>query len=254
MAVAELSALSGDKSLRYAIQRAVDLMAARQNPAGGWDYDLPSARNDASVTGWNIMALKSAKIAGVSVVAPWHQAQVWFDAAWRSANPGDPAALHVASDISRFGYLYTEKGGASGFGREAIGLVCAIFQNQGVGQPPRETLANSLIKHDLPTMREWPINTYTAYYGTLAMFQIGGQRWQQWNAVVHDTLVQAQRRDGCQAGSWDWQGTQFEGANTGRLLSTAYCCLSLRFIIATHRCLVLKNCSKARFSSDVSGL
>ena len=62
MAVAELCAMTDDKSLMQPLQAAVDVIAERQNPAGGWDYDLPSPRNDASVTGWNIMARKAQKL------------------------------------------------------------------------------------------------------------------------------------------------------------------------------------------------
>jgi hypothetical protein len=41
-------------------------------------------------------------------------------------------------------------------------------------------------------------------------------------------LVNAQRKSAdCFDGSWDWQGTKFPGSNTGRVISTAYCCLSL---------------------------
>jgi len=87
-------------------------------------------------------------------------------------------------------------------------------------------LANRIIKHHLP--ESYPTNTYYMYYNSLAMFQVGGERWLAWNGRVRDMLVQAQRRDlACFDGSWDWEGTQFHGHQTGRLLSTAYNILTL---------------------------
>ena len=102
-----------------------------------------------------------------------------------------------------------------------------MFQERKRSDILLNTLANETMAVDFPQSHTYPTNTYFLYYNTLGIFQLGGDRWQQWNAVVRDMLVNAQRQDGCFAGSWDFEDTVFHGHDTGRLLSTAYCCLSL---------------------------
>jgi len=42
-------------------------------------------------------------------------------------------------------------------------------------------------------------NLYFWYYGTLAMFRVGGEDWTRWNEAMKRTLLPAQARDG----SWE---------------------------------------------------
>ena len=73
------------------------------------------------------------------------------------------------------------------------------------------------------------MNTYYTYYNTLAMFQMGGDRWKKWNGTVRDLLIRSQRNEPgtCFDGSWD-AGVHFSAKETGRPLSTALNTLSLQ--------------------------
>ena len=112
--------------------------------------------------------------------------------------------------------------------RQLLGwmFVCMVFLGHKADDPMLNSLANYIIKNNLPT--KYPTNTYYMYYNTLAIFQVAGERWEKWNKTVRDMLIGAQRKgDGCFDGSWDFENTEFHGHKTGRILSTAYCCLSL---------------------------
>ncbi len=247
MALAEAYAMTSDPKLRKPAQLAIDMIVKRQNqdPAGpsgysglGWDYVGPNQRNDASVTGWNIMALKSAHAAGLSVGNAMDGAKRWLDQSWKANNDGqggrpDWQKLDPYKDESRFSYCWNTGATsfAEGFGHQnmaPVGLVCGIFLGRGPGDTMVETLATYVMNKQTP--KAYPTNTYYMYYNTLGIFQLGtdSPRWKQWNSVVRDMLVDAQRRDeGCLDGSWDWQGTKFHGNEIGRVLSTAYNTLCL---------------------------
>ena len=58
------------------------------------------------------------------------------------------------------------------------------------------------------------------WFGTLAMFQRGGEDWIAWFAAARSALLGHQRKDGCARGSWDPEG-EYERAVGGRVMSTA---------------------------------
>jgi hypothetical protein len=70
------------------------------------------------------------------------------------------------------------------------------------------------------------IDMYYWYYGTLAMFQMGGQEWNQWNAKMVDAIVKTQRTDGNFAGSWD--NVDAWGDDGGRVYATAVMTMCLQ--------------------------
>ncbi|MEK7413529.1 MAG: prenyltransferase/squalene oxidase repeat-containing protein [Planctomycetota bacterium] len=247
MALAEAYAMTSDPDLKGPAQRGVDMILQREcvDPkavdkeyAGlGWDYGAPVERNDSSVTGWNVMALKSAYAAGLTIKGGLENSKRWLERTWKANNDGkegrpDWRKLDIYKDESRFSYNWypdlVEYDSKRMVHQELapVGLVCAVFLGHHSGDAMLETLANWVCRHQTPTA--FPCNTYYMYYNTMGMYQVGGERWKTWNSKVRDMLIDAQRKgDGCLDGSWNWEGSQFHGSAIGRVLSTAYCCLSL---------------------------
>nr|MDA3960146.1 terpene cyclase/mutase family protein [Planctomycetota bacterium] len=231
MALAEAYAMTNDPKLKGPAQSGVDHILKRQIKSKegyplGWNYTSPNTtRNDSSVTGWNVMALKSAKAGNLNVGNGLSGSKKWLEASWKAANKN---WKNIGSgDSSFFPYTWDSGTGETKHdSRVPMGALSAVFLGYRAGDPMLESMGNYIMKNQVP--KSYPTNTYYMYYNTLAIFQMGGNRWKEWNNVARDVLVKAQRTGGdCFDGSWDWEKTGFHGHETGRLLSTAYCCLSL---------------------------
>jgi hypothetical protein len=185
------------------------------------------------------MALKSGLAGQLNVGNGMEGAQRWLELVWKATNPDWEKKTDPYKDQTRFPYVYNSatkeikicgepKPGrmANSADLESVAAVCAVFLGHRSGDIMLETLCNYIMDHQVPT--GYPTNTYYMYYNTLAIFQMGGDRWKRWNTTVRDILVNAQIKGrGCFDGSWDYEENSFHGSETGRVLSTAYCCLSL---------------------------
>ncbi|MFW6161819.1 MAG: DnaJ domain-containing protein, partial [Planctomycetota bacterium] len=67
LALVEAYAMTKDATLREPAERAVDFISRTQNSTGGWRYYAHSPDADSSVSGWMVMALRSARLAGIIV-------------------------------------------------------------------------------------------------------------------------------------------------------------------------------------------
>jgi hypothetical protein len=69
---------------------------------------------------------------------------------------------------------------------------------------------------------------YYWYWGTLAMFQVGGEVWGKWNEALKEAVVEHQHLagSGARAGSWDPVGP-WGVQDGGRVYSTALMTLCL---------------------------
>jgi len=227
MALAEASAMSRNSGLlKGPAQRAVDFLVECQNPYLGWRYGRQSGESDSSVTGWAVLALKSAKMAGLHVPQEsFDGALNWFD---------------KVTDETNYRAGYVSKGDAGGRPAESIGkfqsleamtaaaIISRIFilGNRAKNSPKVLGGAN-LLKQKPPRwdVKGGTIDMYYWYYGSLAMFQLGSHYWKTWNEGMKTALVPTQRLSGCELGSWDPVGVW--GKSGGRVYSTAINVLSL---------------------------
>ena len=205
-----------DLRLEAALLRAITFTLSQQDPiSGGWRYK-PGQEGDVSMFGWQMMSLKSAAIAGVKISPKVRDRMTQF---LNSVRQGPSKGL--------FGYRRSVL--INGHETEPVTQAMtaeALFCQQMLGYQrdsasSRESVGY-LLQHR-PRLAE--LDFYYWYYGTLAMYQYGGEPWQRWNSVVRETLIQEQRISGAYAGSWDPKGPW--GGYGGRLYSTALATLTL---------------------------
>ena len=67
---------------------------------------------------------------------------------------------------------------------------------------------------------------YYWYYGSFAMFQMGGEHWKAWSQALKRVIQRGQRDDGDFKGSFDPSGPW--GYSGGRIYSTAMYVMALQ--------------------------
>lgn len=186
IALCEALALSRDEQLQQPAERAVAfILAAQHKPTGGWRYQ-PNQPADTSVVGWQVMALKSAQMAGIDVPAESMQlVRKWLESVERQGN-----------ERGRFGYQSRDNSPAM----TAEALLCLEYIGVERDHPSLVGGVNFLLER-LP--REGQETSYYWYYGTQALYHVQGEPWQKWNDSLRDLLLKTQSKDGHLAGTWD---------------------------------------------------
>jgi squalene-hopene cyclase-like protein len=229
MALVEAYGMTKDYDLQGPAQKSVDYSVnIHQNPGGGWRYKAKSV-GDISVTGWFIMQLKSAKMAGLKVNASAFNGGLNFVNKLLSMKSGRSVyCMSQATPVFKNGYGAP---GTTGGRRTAISMVCRLF----MGVPRDDEVMLLSARYPTASAPEWGKKNdfYYWYYGTLAMFQSGGEFWKVWNKALKPTLVSNQRQggpmDGSAAdvdGSWDYEEDAY-GKKCGRVFTTALGALCL---------------------------
>ncbi len=218
LALVEAYGMTKDPELQGAAQKAVDYSKFHQDPYKGWRYN-PKEHGDISVTGWFVMQLKSAKIAGLRVDGGCFQGALNFV---DSVTNKDTGQVGYTSPAGGRGGPQPKAGGI--YRREAIGMVCRQFM--GAGRD--DELVRKSGAWPAGAVPAWDsCDFYYWYYATLGMFQMGGEDWNKWNAALKPTLLDHQRKGGPMDGSandvdgsWDTDKDRY-GKECGRVYTTA---------------------------------
>lgn len=212
IAVCEAFGISQDYSLRKPAQQALNFIVAAQHTGGGWRYS-PGQAGDMSVSGWQIMALKSGLMAGLDVPAPTLKKAQLF--------------LNEVTDTKTDGAAYIENQPATPT-MTAAALLCRQYV-QGWGRQNIRLIrgVDNHIKPNSP--RSAKKDAYYFYYATQVMHNLGGDDWKEWNRAMRDRLIASQAGDKSDAttwGSWSPAGDQWGGSG-GRLMVTSLNLLTL---------------------------
>lgn len=202
LALCEAYALTGEPRLRRPVDRARDGLA--------WRYQPGAPDGDTSILGWVVLAFKSAKVVGIEVPPTIPRGALkWLD--------------RVADGNHKGLARYRPEKPAPSATMTAEAWVCRQFLGTGGPGPVSTEAAEYLLAHSPDRA---PLDFYYLYYGTLAMYQHGGDPWYRWNAVSRDLIVNRQRATGHSAGSWDPDESDW-GSYGGRIYCTALATLSL---------------------------
>jgi hypothetical protein len=211
IALCEAYGLTKDRMLQVPAQRAVNYLVAAQHIEGGWRY-APGNAGDTSVTGWVVMALKSAKMAELNVPEPVFHRAINY--------------LNKCRDPNSEGYGYVGRGSSPAM--SAVGLLCRQYlQSWGPGNPKMvKGVETQLLALPPGKMR----HIYYYYYATQVLHHFGGEEWNKWNDAMREDLIKRQDRDG----SWDprgsdkrWESGDPHGKAGGRLMETSLSLLTL---------------------------
>jgi len=233
MAITEAYGMTRSAQLKEQVQKAVNLILDRKHEYLAWNYDAKGAvggylgrspsRNDTSITGWNVMALKSAKSSGIDIGNGFEGAKKFLE----KVTPGIKGGAYKPILKEHVAYTYW-KGKDNPEHRNAtltaIGMLCRVFIGEDTQGKALRAHANMVLKEIPKTFED--ANMYQIYYATLAMFQMGGHYWNEWNTAMKKILCDNQCKGGCEDGSWYVKNPVWYN-HMGRLFHTAMGCLTL---------------------------
>jgi len=207
----------------------VNFILMARNPYLAWRYVPRGGENDTSVTAWAINALASAKHAGFDVDPDaWKGARQWVD------KMTDP-------NFGQVGYNYPGGVAARPEGRQdkfppektASMTAAGIWIRMLCGEDPAKSkpirLGTNICQERPPVWNRdaGTIDMYYWFYGTLAMYQVGGNAWRRWHTALFTAVSKSQRTGTPNVdGSWDPAGVW--GPEGGRVYSTALMTLCLQ--------------------------
>ena len=209
LAVTEAYGMTGSKVFKPVAERGLAFALTARTPAARLG---PDGSLDIETAGWMVTLLKSAAMSELAVD--------------KAAMADAVADLEKLTDAATGRVVVKSPAGPM---PTAVGVLGRIFADHSLEADPQIARGADLVAKSPPA---WPadasgVDLVGLHFATMAMFQVGGERWQSWDLSMKNTLLLRQQtvagRD--ERGSWDPVGL---GAKTlGRIEATALCCLDL---------------------------
>ena len=197
IALSEALAMTDDTGLVNIVEQARKYIETAQHKAGGWRYDAGEV-GDMTVTGWQLMALKSCEMSG------FQTGKITFQLAEDFVD---------ALESSSGGYGYQSPG--ENPTTTAIGILSKMYLGADLKHGGLERGTRFLADHG-PSQS----NVYYNYYATQVLHHRHDPDWPAWNKKMRDYLVNTQdQSDTHRAGSWYFPDPH--GQVGGRLYTTA---------------------------------
>ena len=241
MALVEAFAMTNDMRLKGPAQLGINVILERQAKTGdyplGWNYVSGNlARHDSSVSGWAVMALKSASASGLNVGDGIVGSKAWLEGAWKATNPKweelDPYGE------SKFPYTWNSvTGEIKRDNLSFVGALCSVFLSSKGDMC--NTMMNDATKRYFDT-GAYKTNSYCLYYASLSAFMVGGDNWKnKWghpNTGYVTWLLDGIVKDNtCFRGTWHHDKETWHGSETSPVLLHCYKTLALQVAIRYER-------------------
>jgi len=203
IALCEAYGMTQDPELREPARKAVDFIVSTQHPTrGGWRYKpfKPDQETDTSVSGWQLMALKSAQMAGLDVPQKaFDRVDAWLDQAAVPNQEGRYVYNPYAADTPE-----QREGRKPNLAMTAEAMLMRMYLGHQSNEPNLIAGADYL-KENLPAVESKgrpARDCYYWYYATQAMFQMQRDYWPAWNDRLREISESSQVEEGETAGSW----------------------------------------------------
>ncbi len=168
-----------------ALVKAVQLIERSQNNEGGWRYNPVPFDADVSVTICQIMALRSARNAGIEVPKETIDRAVEYVRQCQNADGG---------------FRYQLSNGFSAFPRSAAGVAslyyAGIYKDNAIDKGVKYLLDTGLPGKDQNAAAHY---FYGHYYAVQSMYLAGGDAWATWWPHTRTELLARQSK----SGSWE---------------------------------------------------
>lgn len=180
-----------EQALKVTLRLQSDPPKTDRLDVGGWRYlrEFSGSSSDLSVTGWQLMFLRSARNAQFDVPERNIGAAVNYVESLFQPDEEGFYYGHIGSNDR-----YTSRG-MMGVG--VLSLALAGKHNTPMARSVGDALLRIPFDRYGATNHQYDRFHYSAYYCSNAMAQLGGDHWKEFFPVLATTLLDAQSPDGC---------------------------------------------------------